>query len=110
VLRRSEVRNGTWHLPECLPAWDGNPTSDGFLAFAWQGAAGRRLLVAVNYATSQGQCYVRVPWLDLAGRSVRLVDLTGDAQYDRVGSDLVSKGLYLDVGPWAYHVFEVRSL
>jgi hypothetical protein len=110
VLRRSEVRNGTWHLSECLPAWDGNPTSNGFLAFAWQGAAGRRLLVAVNYAASQGQCYVRVPWLDLAGRSVRLVDLTSDAQYDRAGSDLVSKGLYLDVRPWAYHVFEVRSL
>jgi hypothetical protein len=110
VLRRSEVRNGTWHLSECLPAWDGNPTSDGFLAFAWQGAAGRRMLVAVNYAASQGQCYVRVPWLDLAGRSVRLVDLTGDARYDRAGSDLVSKGLYLDVRPWAYHVFEVRSL
>jgi hypothetical protein len=53
---------------------------------------------------------VRVPWLDLAGRSVRLVDLTSDAQYDRAGSDLVSKGLYLDVRPWAYHVFEVRSL
>jgi hypothetical protein len=110
VLRRSEVRNGTWHLLECLPAWDGNPTSDGFLAFAWQGAAGRRLLVAVNYAASQGQCYVRVPWLDLDGRSVRLVDLTGDARYDRGGSALVSKGLYLDVRPWAYHVFEVRSL
>jgi hypothetical protein len=110
VLRRSEVRNGTWHLPECLPAWDGNPTSDGFVALAWQGAAGRRLLVAVNYAASQGQCYVRVPWLDLAGHSVRLVDLTSDAQYDRAGNDLVSRGLYLDVLPWAYHVFEVRSL
>jgi glycosidase len=109
VLRRIEVREGAWQLQECLPAWDSNATSDGFLAFAWQGPGGRRLLVTVNYAANQGQCYVRVPWLDLSGHDLHLVDLTSDARYDRAGSDLVSRGLYLDVGPWAYHVFEVRS-
>ena len=110
VLRRPEPRDGAWQLQECMPAWDGNWTWDGFLAFAWQGAGGRRLLVTINYAPNQGQCYVRVPWLDLAGHSVRFADLMGDARYDRGGSDIVARGLYLDIAAWAYHVFEVTSL
>ena len=40
---------------------------DGFLAFAWHGGAAERLLVTVNYAANQGQCYVRLPFADLAG-------------------------------------------
>ena len=38
VLRREPVRDGQWQLNECVPAWDGNPTADGFLAFSWRGA------------------------------------------------------------------------
>ena len=50
------------------------------------------------------------PVSDLAGRVVRLKDLTGPASYDREGSDLVSRGLYLDLSPWGYHVFEMTAL
>src|SRR6266699_6356291 len=38
---------------------------DCFLAFAWQGRHGEPLLVAVNYAPNQSQCYVRLPFADL---------------------------------------------
>jgi len=40
---------------------------------------------------------------------VRLKDLTGPASYDRDGGDLVPRGLYLDLPPWGYHVFEVTA-
>ena len=33
----------------------------------------------------------------------------GSARYDRDGNDLVSRGLYLDLPPWGYHVFEVTT-
>jgi hypothetical protein len=68
------------------------------------------MLVAVNYAGNQGQCYVRLMFPDLAGRAVRLNDLMSDASYDRAGSEIASKGLYLDLPPWGYHVFEVGAL
>jgi hypothetical protein len=109
VLRRAVVRVGEWRLLECTPAWEGNGTWDGFLAFAWQSGANERLLVAVNYAGNQGQCYVRLPFADLAGRLVRFRDLTSPASYDRAGSDIAARGLYLDVPSWGYHVFEVRN-
>ena len=107
VLRLPALREGRWQLLECLPAWDGNWTWDGFLGFAWQGPGGERLLVTVNYAAHQGQCYVRLPFTDLAGRSLRFKDLMGPASYDRAGNDVVSRGL-LDLPPWGYHVFAVE--
>jgi hypothetical protein len=34
----------------------------------------------------------------------------GPASYDRDGDDLVSRGLYLDLPPWSYHVFEMNAM
>ena len=65
--------------------------------------------MAVNYAPHQSQCYVRLPFPDIGGRSWRLKDLMGPASYDRDGNDLMSGGLYLDVAPWQCHVFEMKS-
>jgi hypothetical protein len=105
VLRHDVVRNGNWQLLECRAAWDGNWTSDCFLAYAWQGPGEDRLLVAVNYAPNQSQCYVRLPFTDLRGGQWRLQDLLGDAQYDRDGNDLEARGLYLDEPPWKASVY-----
>jgi len=105
VLRQPAVRDGEWQLLDCAPAWDGNWTCDGFLVFAWQGAGGDRLLVTVNYAPNQGQCYVRLPFADLGNRGWRLHDMIGEATYDRDGSDLQQRGLYLDEPPWSCRAF-----
>jgi glycosidase len=110
VLRRSVVRNGQWQLVESNPAWDGNWTSDCFVAFAWQGSKGERLVVAVNYAPNQSQCYLRLPFSDLAGRQWQLQDLIGTASYERKGNELQARGLYLDLPSWQYHVFELKAL
>jgi len=107
VLCRPAVRQGHWSLLEGKPAWEGNWTCDCFLAFAWQGQGGERLLVVVNYAPNQSQCYVRLPFSDLGGRLVHFRDLMGPAWYERDGSNLAIRGLYLDMPPWGYHVFEL---
>jgi hypothetical protein len=108
VLRQQVVRDGRWQLLKCVPAWEGNWTWDGFLAFAWEGVGAERLLVAVNYADNQAQCYVRLPFSDLAGHAVRFDVLMGAASYDRSGGDVLTGG-YLDMPPWGYNVFDVRS-
>jgi hypothetical protein len=110
VLRLPVVRDGRWQLLECRAAWDGNWTSDGFVAFAWEGPGDERLLVAVNYADNQGQCYVRLPFAGLGGRNWRLRDLLGTTTYDRAGDDLEGQGLYLDLTPMGYHVFEISPI
>jgi hypothetical protein len=107
VLQAPIVRGGRWQLLDCAAAWEGNWTSDGFIAFAWQGPHGERMLVAVNYADNQGQCFVRLPFADLGGRSWRLQDRLGKAVYDRDGDRLQAEGLFLDLGKWQYHVFDL---
>jgi hypothetical protein len=109
VLRLPVVRQGRWQLLECVPAWDGNGSADGFLAFAWQAVGERSLLVTANYSPNQGQCYVRLPFEDLRGRSVRFTDLMGPADYEREGNNVASRGLYLDVAPWSFHVFDLTT-
>ncbi len=110
VLRRPAVRQGQWQLLECVPTWEGNGSSVSFIAYAWQEANGERLLVCVNYSAQPSQCYVRLAFPELGGRQWRLQDLMGEAQYDRDGNELQSRGLYLDVPAWEYHVFELRNL
>ena len=101
-----------------IPLRDANPTRRTplvtlsliiacFVAFAWEGAGGQRLLVAVNFAPNRSQCYLRLPFAGLAGQRWTLRDLTGDATYEREGDELGARGLYLDVDPWHYHVFEL---
>jgi hypothetical protein len=107
VLRQPVVREGDWELLECVPAWEGNWTSDCFVAFAWRGADGERLLVAVNYAPNQSQCFVRLPFTDLGGVRWRLQDGLGDATYDRDGDELSTRGLFLDVAPWKAAAFSL---
>ncbi len=105
VLRLPAVREGQWQLLECREAWDGNWTWDCFLAFVWQGRVGERLLVAVNFAANQSQCYVRLPFADLDGDAWRLDDQIDGAVHVRDGRDLNRNGLYLDARPWQASVF-----
>jgi glycosidase len=109
VLREPIVRDGQWQLLECVPAWEGNWTWDCFVVFSWLGSGPERLLVAVNYAPNQSQCYVRLPFADLDNRRWRLQDLLSDAAYDREGSDLQARGLYLDMAPWQTAVFSLKA-
>jgi len=109
VLRHPVVRDGHWQLLECAPAWEGNWTWDCFLAFGWQGPDGERLLVTVNYAPNQSQCYIRLPFIDLGNSQWRLQDFLSDAQYNRDGNDLQARGLYLDVPAWKAQVFSMTK-
>ena len=96
-----------WRLLECNPAWTENWTWDCYIAFAWLIADHTLLVVAVNYAPNQSQCYVQIPVAGLHGRTTRFRDLMSSQVYDRDSEDLRTRGLYLDLPPWGYHVFEI---
>jgi glycosidase len=104
-LKRPELRQGRWQLLEVRPAWDGNNSFDRFLAFAWEGEAQQRLLIAVNYGPSPGQCHVAWPFADMKGKPVTLQDLMHEARYEWEGDALLYRGLYVDLPAWGFHVF-----
>ena len=39
-----------------------------------------------------------------------LTDQMGSGCFDRDGHDLDARGLYLDVPPWGYHVFDITAI
>jgi hypothetical protein len=104
------IRDGQWSLLPCAQAWEGNDTWDNFIAFSWRGTGIERIVVVVNYAPYASQCYLRLPFTNLTGAQWRLHDLLNEVQYDRDGNDLQAGGLYLDIQPWQYHVFELKKL
>ena len=109
VLRADVVRDRRWRLLACAPAWEGNGSWEGFIAFLWERDGGSKTLVAVNYAPHRGQCLIRLPVSDSGGKAVVLQDLMSDARYERRSDDLESPGLYLDIPAWGYHVFDLSS-
>jgi len=106
TLARPEVSRGQASLLETREAWEGNPTHRQFIVFLHRMESGNRLLVAVNYGPAQGQCFVDLSLLQPAGFTWHLQDLFSVAVYQRDGGDLSSRGLYLDLAPWDYNVFE----
>jgi hypothetical protein len=108
IVRQPVLREGDWRLCECQPAWDGNGSSDDFIACAWS-LGNERLLVAVNYSDHPAQGYVRLPFAGLDGSAWRLTDQLGQEIYDRSSAELQSRGLYLDVSAWKAHAFRLSS-
>ena len=107
VLRNPVLKKGDWQWLDCRPAWDGNESSDAFVAHTWRGSGGERMLIVVNYAPHSSQCYLPLP--EMAGGEWRLRDLMSEAVYDRDGNELQSRGLYLDMPAWQYHIFEMKK-
>jgi glycosidase len=105
VLRKPILKSGSWQWLVCKPAWEGNGSWNAFITSSWEGAHGERVLVAVNYAPQQSQCYVHLTFPEIKNRTVQLKDTLGPDSFTREGNDLLERGLYLDMEPWSYHVF-----
>jgi hypothetical protein len=108
-VNQDTIRNGSWSLLESSPAWEGNWTWDCFIAFAWDGPKDK-IIVIVNFAPNQSQCYIRIPFSRISSQSAMLDDLMSHESYERDVDRLCSCGLYLDMKAWGYHVFRVIQL
>jgi Alpha amylase, catalytic domain len=99
---------GRWALCSCS-GWPDNQTSQNLLAWCWIWEQ-ERCLVLINLSDGRAQSRVRVPWNDIAGRLWRLADALSVAVYERDGDEIQQQGLYVDLAPWAGHIFTVRSV
>ncbi len=103
------MRELTWVLLETVPAWPSNPTDSDFICFAWRLENRLTLLIVVNYANHDSQCYLRFASGALHSGPIVLRDVTGSAVYKREGDALTKDGLYLALPPWGYHLFEISG-
>lgn len=103
-LSRPEFHSGHFRLHACHRAWSDNPTCDDLIVVSWS-LERSRLLIAINYAPYRSQGYVRFDFPVPSGR-VLLADQLSSERYERGGQELLERGLYLDMPPWGYNIFD----
>lgn len=100
-------RNGEWSICKCA-GWPDNQSFRNLVAWNWTNSE-MRCLIVVNLSDSPAQGRVQLPCDDIRAQSLRLVDLLSGASYDRSGDELRTTGLYVDLGPWMFHLLSSSS-
>ena len=107
-LARKEVRRGEWRLCD-LTGWPDNTSFLNLVAWCWREGEKRHLIV-VNLSDFRSQARIHLPWDDLTDRVWQLEDLLSGAKYRDSGNELQNEGLFVDLEPWGYHLFEAQPI
>lgn len=106
--KREIFRNGDWRLCE-RSGWPDNYSCKNILAWCWKRGE-ERFLIILNFSAYTSQALIKVPWEELQGRVWKLNDVLSVESYDRNGNEMQAPGLYIDLGPWKFHFFQVQEL
>lgn len=106
AVNRPVFRDGQWNLCD-RTGWPDNTSFGNLLAWSWR-AQEERYLVVINLSDQPVQARVQVRWTDAGGRSWQLHDMLSGTTYIRDGDGMVAPGLYVELGPWNYHLLECR--
>jgi len=95
------LHDGDWQLLD-RSGWPDNTSFQNLVTWAWQ-KNNDRCMIAVNLSDSPLQALVHIPWT--AGVTWDFTDLLSDVTYRRDGNDMASRGLYVELAPWAFNFF-----
>jgi hypothetical protein len=106
AVKNPIFRHGQWRLCEAT-GWPDNHSADNLLAWRWILEDDRRLIV-INLSPGDAEGRVHARWGDLGAGQCRLLDLFPGTSYFRDVDEMESVGLYVKLGPWSFHFFEVH--
>lgn len=104
ITNEEVFHEGEWMMYYPVPAGPGDETYHNMLAWCWKKGDERRLVV-VNYSDMTARCRLRLP-LDEFDMEFGLVDLWSDHKYIRNKREAISKGLFIELGPYNSHIFK----
>jgi hypothetical protein len=107
-VNRDVFRDGEWRLCE-RSGWPDNQSCQNILTWCWV-KDGERAIVLVNFSDVTSQALVRVPWDELRDKMWRLDERLSGKTFERSGNDMRDAGLYVELGPWECHLFQVRAV
>ena len=108
AINNDVFRNGEWRLCE-QSGWPDNQSWRNILAWCWVKDE-EHYVIVINFWEGPTQALVHVPWDELRGKKWRFNDVLSGESYDRSGDEIRNAGLYVDLGPWECHLFQVRAL
>ncbi len=104
-LKNISHLDSKWQILDCAPAWENSYTCNNFLAlFSPSG-----YLAVVNYSDFRSQCYTRPNVSDIRYNNLIFKDMLGPEEYFRPKDDIMSRGLYLDMPPYGFHLFKITG-
>ncbi len=106
ALNAPIFRDGGWKLCE-VSGWPGNPSFLNLVAWIWVKDNDRRLIV-INLSDTAAQARVHVPWEEVRGNAMLLIDSLSDMEFHRDGTEMALSGLYVELEPWSYHFFRCQ--
>jgi hypothetical protein len=106
VVKNPIFRHGQWTLCETT-GWPDNHSADRLVAWRWVMGDDRRLVV-MNLSDGDAEGRVHAQWSDPRIGQCRLVDVFSDTSFFRDVEEMESVGLYVKLGPWSFHFFEVH--
>ncbi len=104
AVNRPVFREGEWRLCD-RTGWPDNPSFQNLVAWTWLKDGEKRLIV-VNLSDVSVQARVQVPWTDVGCGKWLLIDVMSGVTYERDGDEMLSPGLYVELKPWNYQVFQ----
>jgi hypothetical protein len=103
LLRGGDFKSGRWQLCE-RTGWPDNQSHLNLVAWCWT-CKDTRHLVVINLSDRPSQGRVLIPPAIDGGMLPMSDELSGIA-YERHSGEIREAGLYVDLGPWAYHVLK----
>lgn len=104
AVDRPVFREGQWRLCN-RTGWPDNASFQNLVAWSWV-KDDERYLIGINLSDFPVQAKVQVQWPDAGGGKWNLIDMLSGANYERDGGEMLSPGLYVELGPWNYHFFQ----
>ena len=104
ALGDEDLRGGQWQLCE-REGWPDNDSHLNIVAWCTTGARTRHL-IALNLSDRTSQARIRLPASMLVDEVLDMTDHWTGIRYERRASDIREAGLYVDLGPWAFHVLK----
>jgi hypothetical protein len=104
AVNRPVFREGQWGL--CgRTGWPDNASFQNLVAWSWV-HDGERYLIINNLSDRPVQAQVQVRWAEGGSGKWHLIDVLSGATYERDGDEMLSPGLYVELGPWNFHFFQ----
>jgi Alpha amylase, catalytic domain len=107
AINRPIFRSGQWTLCE-RTGWPDNSSFQNIVAWTWT-FGDQTALIVVNLSDSPSQAHVRVPWPRVEDGIWNLNDPVNGDEYTRAGAEMGSPGIYVELAPWRFHLFECHS-
>jgi hypothetical protein len=104
AVNRKAFREGQWSLCD-RTGWPDNASFQNLVVWSWV-HDDERYLIVVNLSDSPVQAQVQVRCAESGGGKWHLIDVLSGATYERDGDEMVSPGLYVELGPWNFHFFQ----